>query len=237
MMAIVRLLNRQSGIMFAPQSNDALLCRARAKSMTQFLDSDADVWMSIDGDIVFHDAAVPAICNQTEKYGIVAGTYVTRSRDRCFPTTLQEDDVPVLFPPVGSVSVADAEPIPVKWCATGFLAVHRRVFEKIVKRPDVELCHAKEVPFHSNVFTPFTVPGSNGPIYLSEDYAMCERARMEGFQAYVNPAVRLAHVGEYAFRLEDMVTSHIDDIGTDESFGIQLTREQSGRYKIEVPRP
>lgn len=220
---VLRLL-RHPNVVFDYQANDALLDRARAKSLTRFLlDSDADVWLTIDGDIVFDDAHAQEICEQAMTHDVVCGQYVTRSRARCFPTSLQLDDVPVEY-------AGDPTPIPIKWAATGFLAIHRRVVEKLVQRPDVELCHPTEHwRFYSNLFTPFAVPGPSGPIYLSEDYALCERIRDEGFQIHVNPSVRILHVGQYAFSLEDAVYPPPDQMA------MQFTRQTDGRYKIETP--
>jgi hypothetical protein len=221
--SVLRLL-RHPEIRFAPEWNDALIDRARAKSMTKFLrNTTDDVWLSIDGDIVFDDAAVLQLCQQAQEYGIVAGQYVTRSRHRCFPTTMQLDDSPVEY-------ADDPTPVEVKWAATGMLAISRNVVEKLVQRPDVQLCHpTEEWAFYSNLFTPFAVDGPNGPIYLSEDYALCERARQEGFTVYVNPAIRLLHVGQYAFSLEDLVYP------PPETMPMQLTRTAEGRYRVETP--
>ena len=219
--SMLRLL-RYPNVVFTPEWNDALLERARAKALTHFLlDSDCEVYLSIDGDILYSADQALQICEQAMTHDIVAGTYVTRSRDRCFPTTLQEDNIPVRF-------AEDPTPVPVKWCATGFLAIHRRVVEKLIKRADVVLCHPTEDwRFYWPLFSPFVVKGPNGPILLSEDYALCERAREEGFQCYVNPSVRLGHIGQYAFALEDMLYPPPPQMV------MTLTRQEAGNYKIE----
>jgi hypothetical protein len=221
--SILRLL-RHPEIRFAPEWNDALIDRARAKSMTKFIrNTDDNVWLSLDGDIVFDDKAILQMCEQAMEYGIVAGQYVTRSRSRCFPTTLQLDDVPVEY-------ADDPTPIPTKWAATGCLALSREVVQALVDQPDTVLCHpTEEWAFYSNLFTPFVVDGPSGPIYLSEDYALCERARRLGFTVHVNPAIRLLHVGQYAFSLEDLVYPPPDQMA------MQLTRLEDGRYRIETP--
>lgn len=221
--SILRLL-RHPEIRFAPEWNDALIDRARAKAITKFVrNTDCDVFLTIDGDIVFDDADALKICEQAMDHDIVAGQYVTRSRHRCFPTTLQNDDDAIEY-------ADDPTPRAVKWAATGFLAIHRRVVEALIQSDDVELCHPdEEWAFYSNLFTPFTVPGPNGPIYLSEDYALCERAIRAGFTVHVNPAVRLLHVGQYAFSLEDMVYP------PPEQMAMRFTRTPEGRYRVETP--
>lgn len=220
--SIIRML-RYPNITFAPEWNDALIERARARSMTRFLlESEAEVWFTVDGDIVFDPQDVQMICEQAVTHSVVAAQYVTRSRHLCTPTSTQLDDVPVIYG-------GDPTPVPIKWAATGFLAVHRRVFGKIVKRGDVQMVQPNDPlrRYYDQVFTPFTVPGPNGPIGLSEDYAMCERARREGFTIYINPAIRVGHVGQYMYTLNDM------NYPPPENLAMTLTRQKVGNYKIE----
>jgi hypothetical protein len=42
-------------------------------------------------------------------------------------------------------------------------------------------------------------------VYLSEDYALCERAYQAGIPVSLVPSVRLGHIGQYAFMLDDML--------------------------------
>ena len=191
--------------------------------MTKFLlESECEIWFTVDGDIVFDPQDVQMLCEQAVTHDVVAAQYVTRSRYLCTPTSTQLEDVPILYG-------GDPTPIPIKWAATGFLAVHRRVVEKLVKRGDVQLAQPKDPlrRHYTNIFTPFTVQGPNGPIYLSEDYAMCERARREGFTIHVNPAIRVGHVGQYMFTLNDM------NYPPPENLPMMVTRQANGSYDIE----
>lgn len=220
--SLLRLF-RFPNVMFRPGYNDALLCRARSKTATRFLESDADVHVSIDGDIVFAAEDVQQIADQAcnPETPIVGGVYVTRARlgGLCRPTTIFNDDEPIEFSD-------DPTPRPVKWLATGFMATHRRVFETLAK--DLPLCHPIEDWSFYPFYQPFVTDGPNGPIYLSEDYALCERARLAGFGSFVNPSVRLMHFGQHGFRLEDMT------IAEPPTQPIQLTRTSEGRYRVET---
>ena len=52
---------------------------------------------------------------------------------------------------------------------------------------------------------PFTIPWpGDGYMYLSEDWALCERAKGRGYQCWLDPSIRLMHYGEYGFTLEDL---------------------------------
>ncbi len=214
-------------VMFAPTWNDALLCRARSKTATHFLlETDYDVHVSIDSDIVFDPQSVLQIAEQAQEYGIVAGLYVTRHQGAlCRPTSLFEYDLPIEFG-------TDPTPVPIKWAATGFLATARRVFERLAE--DLPLCHKSESWKMFPFYQPFWVKSERDEedwIYLSEDYAFCERARRAGFQTYLNPAVRLLHLGQHPFRLEDL--GQPDRLPQP----VRMTYQRDGRYRYEVADP
>lgn len=203
MKSLVPLL-REPNVEYAPQTGDALIERARGISATYFLDqSDADVYLSIDSDITgFTVEDTLALCKQAMTHDIVAAAYVTRSANRSFPTSYYEEGVRVEHG-------FDHTPVPIKWAATGFLAVHRRVFEKLAQ--DLPLLHASApTRFYPFFQTLIYEDSTTEPILLSEDYAFCERARQAGFSVYLDPAVRIGHIGSYVYRLEDVAQKQAD---------------------------
>ena len=197
--ASLATLIQRPGVEYMPVMGDALVERSRCISATYFLrESDADVHLSIDSDITDFDTdATLGMCEQTFKHDIVGGIYVTRNTTRTFPTTM--------FEPGTSVEMAlDPTPFPVRYVASGFMATHRRVFEKLAE--SLPLLHGKD---GARAFYPFYIPfivddDEGNPILLSEDWAFCKRARDAGFGIYTNPAIRLGHVSQMVFRLEDM---------------------------------
>ena len=57
-------------------------------------------------------------------------------------------------------------------------------------------------------YLPYVVPwDGDGHILLSEDWAFCQRAKDAGFPIWLDPSIRLAHHGDYAFTLEDLLRS------------------------------
>ncbi|KKL64746.1 hypothetical protein LCGC14_2161900 [marine sediment metagenome] len=197
--ASLATLIQRPGVEYMPVMGDALVERSRCISATYFLtESDADVHLSIDSDITDFDTdAALGMCQQTFKHDIVGGIYVTRNTTRTFPTSM--------FEPGTSVEMSlDPTPFPVRYVATGFMATHRRVFEKLAE--DMPLLHGKD---GARAFYPFYIPfivddDEGNPILLSEDWAFCHRAKDAGFGTYINPAIRLGHVSQMVFRLEDM---------------------------------
>ena len=202
---------------YFPQVGDALIERSRGMSATNFiLNTKGDVHLSLDSDIVdFQKDAIDQMCEQAMTYDIVGAVYICRATARTFPATFFEEGVEVEF-------ARDPTPVPVKWIATGCLAVHRRVFEKMAET--MPLLHASDGP---RAFYPFYQSmiyddPDHGKILLSEDFAFTERAKALGFTAYINPAVRVGHMGAYVHRLEDMAATILQPQ--------PITIERSGRF-------
>ena len=208
-------------VMFRPNWNDALVCRSRSKTATAFLlDSDADVHVSIDGDVIFEPWQVAQIARQAVEYGMVGGLYITRSRADARPTSIFEPGQTITFG-------TDPTPQPVRWIAPVFLATHRRVLEAMAK--ELPLCHEDESWRFYPFYQPVVADGPRGkPIYLSEDFAFCERAKAAGFTPYLAPNIRIYHLGDHPFSLEDCLQK---PLGERE---IAITYQEDGRFKFEA---
>lgn len=210
-------------VRFQPHWNDALLCRARSVTATAFLlDTDFDVHVSIDGDIVFEPWQVAQVARQAVEHDIVSGLYITRSREDARPTSIFEPGTQITFSD-------DPTPVPVKWVASGFTATHRRVFERLSR--DLPLCHDgdKGVSRFYPFYQPYWVTGPRGnTIYLSEDYALSDRARQAGFTSHIAPNIRIYHLGLHGHRLEDCLQKPIPEQP------IAVTYQEDGRYRFET---
>lgn len=216
------LLKRQPGvrIVFAPNWNDALVCRSRSKTATAFLlDSDADVHVSIDGDILFEPWQIAQIAQQAIEHDMVGGLYITRSRGDARPTSIFETGETISF-------ADDPTPKPVKWLASGFTATHRRVFERLAE--DLPLCHEDEPWRFYPFYQPYWITGPRGnTIYLSEDFALSDRALAAGFTPHVAPNIRIYHLGLHPFSLEDMAQKPLPEQQLD------VTYHPDGRFSVE----
>lgn len=219
---------------YMPQQGDALMERTRGMSATLFMrKTKGDVWLSLDSDITgFTKEHIDTLVEQAVTHDIVVGVYICRSRGDSYPSSTFIDDTSIEFND-------DPTPVPIKWGATGCMAVHRRVFEAMAET--MPLLHMKD---EARCFYPFFQTmiydhEDHGKILLSEDFAFCERARQLGFTTYANPAIRLGHIGPYVFRLEDM-GRHIDEDGRvwqvtpDEPIPMQIS-VSNGRWRAEGP--
>jgi FkbM family methyltransferase len=188
---------------FQPVVNDALIIRARNRGASGFLESRADVFVSIDSDIEFDPQHLLRIAEKAYEYDIIGGAYVKRtghSPELAIRLLTTEAEQEIVF-------AEGQPPAEVEYLATGFMAVHRRVFEKIRDEwhGGLEIQHPSSLRFYP-FFDPISVRKESGEIYrLSEDWSFCQRARDVGFKCYIDPTVRLRHWGLYDFTLEDAV--------------------------------
>jgi len=218
------LVNKKPDIQLekATVRGDADVGRARNIAASAFLKSGADVMLTIDGDIWFQPEEALSLCQKClNGYNIIGGLYMTRGLRRVQPAQLINLGQEVTLQP-------GEKPVVVKYLATGFMAVHRKVFEKLTKHPEVKLCmKTTPNPFYT-FYLQKTIPWPNDKnLYLSEDYAFCNRAAEMGFKVYLDPTVRLGHVGHYSYRIEDMVEVHIKPCP------IRLTSTEKG-MKVEA---
>ncbi|MFV0442542.1 MAG: hypothetical protein ACK5Q5_03120 [Planctomycetaceae bacterium] len=90
-----------------------------------------------------------------------------------------------------------------RYAATGFLLVRRRVYETMQTQLRLPVCNERfgkaMVPF----FEPMSIRDGDGYWNLGEDYAFCHRARECGFSIMADTSIRLWHVGTYAYGWED----------------------------------
>lgn len=207
---------------------DALVERARSTLATRFLrDTTADVLLTIDSDIVFDPQQALQIAEQAhELKAIVAGVYSTRSWAQAAPASML-NDTPIEFG-------TDPTPVPIRWAANGFMAVDRSVLERLRDEdPEMALCHTNQgrlFEFYPFYHTRYATDDQNARILLSEDFAFCEAAWELGIPTYINPAVRLGHIGAQVFRLEHMAWKEPPPMP------MRLTR-QGLRYAVEADAP
>ena len=164
---------------------DALIDRARSREASDFFrNTQDDVLLMIDDDIQFNPLdAIKVARLAYEKKGIACGAYVIKKEQfgwiTCKPL---ENSEPIMFS-------SDAVPIEVKWPGTGFLAIHRNVFQDLIDEAHkfheyhpnhIDLLHPTDLKFW-DFFMPMKYKFPNGDkIELSEDWAFGEKCRKIG---------------------------------------------------------
>ena len=183
---------------------DALVSRSRSIAASAFLRSKADVLLTIDSDIWFKAADAIKLCEEALEYDFVAGLYLTRGLKKQSALLLPQN-IPVIFQ-------EDSKPVEVRYISTGFMAVSRKGLEKTLEHSQLPHCHkgmshlGQDTSFFP-LYMPFCVPddGPEETLYLSEDWALCERAKRAGFKMWLDPSIRLGHVGSEMYTLEELL--------------------------------
>ena len=180
---------------------DALVSRSRSLAASGFLRSDCDVMLSIDSDIWFRPEDAIELCEQAlAGHDIIGALYMTRA----------VKTQPAMMLPNEPLTFAKGEkPVEAQYVSTGFTAVTRAPFEALAKT--LPHCHQNwKQAGEDTSFWPFYMPfvrewPDEGYIYLSEDWAFCDRARDAGFKMWVHPGIRVGHYGTYMYTLEDLI--------------------------------
>lgn len=202
--------------------NESLITRARNYCVDEFLRSDCTHLLFIDSDIGFSFKDVFTLmhlCDPGTGYDIVTGPYpkktiawekvksaVNQGYGANNPFELENFIGDYVFNPAeGITEFRIDEPVKVQEAGTGFMMIHREVFEKYAKAyPELRYLpdHARTEHFDGTreitaYFDCIIDPQSRR--YLSEDYMFCHNAIKIGINVYMCPWIQLKHVGSYVF--------------------------------------
>jgi hypothetical protein len=196
------------------RDGDALITRARANLMTQFLDDPAAThFLFIDADIGFTPDQVFRLIESGAD--MVAGPYpikrVNWEKAKRFIATNPSKVASAALDYVLELNDPDHVAVVngftrVRYAGTGFLMIRRHVFEKMCSHPDYASLqffreHSLDALAGSpNRFALFEcmIDPKTGT-YLSEDFAFCKRWTDIGGEIWADLESRLDHVGPSVF--------------------------------------
>lgn len=149
-----------------------------------YRETNSDVFLTVDGDIGFQPQdAMHVVQVAREKRSVVVAAYPTRDGANLALRWL-EDSGQVRFGP-------DEEPLPIRWAATGFMAIHRDVLDAMI--PTLPLCDSRKRTAHWPIFKLDLLHEKDEWQSLGEDFAFSERARNLGFTIWLDPTIMLNH--------------------------------------------
>jgi len=203
--------------------NESLITRARNYCVDEFLRSDCSHMIFIDSDIGFNWKDVITLlhlCNEDDGMDVVCGPYpkktiawekVKAACDAGYgsenPFELEQFAGDYVFNPVeGQKSFRIDEPVEIKEGGTGFMMIHRKVFEKYAEAyPELSYLpdHARTEHFDgSKEITAFfdCIIDPKTKRYLSEDYMFSHYVRDIGMKVWYCPWMQMQHVGTYSFK-------------------------------------
>ena len=190
--------------------NESLITRARNELVRQFMETDCDYLMFIDADIGFTGQDVAFL--MAADRDIACGLYPKKEVDWANVDKAAQDEKTGLkdyagsfvFNMAGDSQESDEDGmIEVRHGGTGFMLIHRRVFEKLsayvpTYRPSTQRDENGEYR-QPLVHEFFATSIDEGGALLSEDYHFCELWRKHGGEVYANPFLKLEHVGTYVY--------------------------------------
>lgn len=165
----------------------SVVSRARNLLVKDFLDSDCTDLLFIDSDINFEPDAIYRLLAwaSDEKKGIVAAAPRVRDTDCRYIATLDKDDNEHVT--MNGMGLVKADRV-----ATAFMLVRREVFETLVsEHPEWEYYDERSKRTLSCVFD-FQLMKEG---YVGEDFLFCDRARAHGFEVWIDPTIKLGHMG------------------------------------------
>ena len=184
------------GWRFIPKWGDGFIARSRAIVTSQWYRETADdVFLMVDDDIVFEPWCAERLVEQCRNgHDIIHAAYPVRDGGHL---AIRGLDRPISFGP-------GQEPQEIKHASTGFLAVHRKVIDAMVRT--VPLCHANQSWAFWPIFDTFWIEDepAGGHSYLSEDWAFVERARQLGFKIWLDPLIKLDHIAQIRVNVDNM---------------------------------
>lgn len=165
--------------------NESLITRARNTSVATFLKTGFEYLMFIDADIEFIPDDVAKLWNLDAK--VKCGAYAMKRPDN--PLSAWVD---------GKILELSGDEgiLKVDYCGTGFLMIHRSVFEDM-KEAYPELEH--EEGHVGKCWAFFDTQIVDG-VYLSEDYNFSRLYREMGGDIMLDSSIKLGHHGQHCYR-------------------------------------
>ena len=168
----------------------SVVSRARNLLVRDFLETDCTDLMFIDSDINFEPESIfrlMAWATDPVK-GIVAGVPRTRKSDKVYIAKLDQDEEGVTMNGMGLVRAQRV--------ATAFMLVQRKVFEDLIeKHPEwAYQDHITKTNLHAVFDFKVTEEG-----YMGEDFLFCDRAREQGYEVWIDPTIKLGHMGIHEY--------------------------------------
>ena len=173
-------------------SGCSVVSRVRNLIASDFLSSDCTDLMFIDSDINFDAEDIFRLMawNIDPKKGIVAGIPVARKKGKVYISTLDTDDDEHIF--MDKMGLIRAKRV-----ATAFMMIRRDVFTQLKDaHPEWVYHDEKKVGDEMIAFFDFALKDGN---YIGEDFLFCDRARELGFEVWIDPTIKLGHMGVEEF--------------------------------------
>jgi hypothetical protein len=176
----------------------SVVSRARNLLAQDMLESSCTELLFIDSDINFEPDDILRLMAWVSdpKKGIVAGVPRIRDVNPVYIATLDRDENNELT--MNRMGLVRAERV-----ATAFMMVRRDVFETLEREHPEWAYYETRSDRNLTCMFDFKVTEEG---YIGEDFLFCDRARAHGFEVWVDPTIKLGHMG---------IQEYLGDFGND----------------------
>lgn len=183
---ILQLQHRGDAFTVHDECGNALIADARAVIVAEFLASDCDKLVFVDSDVCWEAGALVRLLDRKEDF--VAGIYPQRKDPINY--CVKWLDKPELHAVDGLLEVAGVP--------AGFMCLSRDMLEKMVAQyPDSEFyCETAPDKKAWALFADYRI----GKHKMGEDYAFCKRWTDMGGKVWIDPEIKMGHVGYKTFQ-------------------------------------
>ena len=178
--------NRGDNVLVYDECGSAIIADARAEIVAKFLSSDADTLIFIDSDVAWESGAALRLADYPVDF--VGGIYPMR-KDPIEYRVLWDTSKQDLQAENGLLEV---EAIP-----AGFMKMSRSMLEKMYKHYSDLEHYCENAPNNKAIalFDPYWEDGKK----FGEDYSFCKRWRDIGGKVWIDPEIKMAHIGNKTF--------------------------------------
>jgi hypothetical protein len=177
-------------------SGCSVVSRVRNLIVKDFMASECTDLMFIDSDITFDPKDIFRLMawNIDPKKGIVGGIPVARKKGSIYISTLDQDkDGGIYMNAYGLVKA--------KRIATAFMLIRRDVIQTLIdNHPEWQYHDDRVENGHPDKFCYSVFDFQSKPDgYVGEDYTFCDRAAEHGYEVWIDPTIKLGHLGMTEF--------------------------------------
>jgi len=185
------VLKCELGILVIETRGHPHLDIARSQLATAALEQGADVTVFIDHDTLFDPLDVEALAGVArDTQGIVAAPYSERRMGGCMVGMVDAEEA-VFFEDGGLYPASS-------FVGMGFTAIHKNVYSLLDALPDYAPINSDNGTIRP-YFRKLIVDG----YWMPEDVSFCHAARAAGADITIDTRIRLEHLGEHPFSIED----------------------------------
>ncbi len=184
---MLKLADRGDKVTIFDECGNAMIADCRALIVSKFLESDATDLIFVDSDVAWEAGAILKLVDNEKDF--IAGAYPQRKDPINF--CIRWINKPELQ--ADSDGLLEVEGVP-----AGFMKLTRKMLEEMItKYPDTEFyCEPAKDNKAWGLFDSFWL---DSRVKLGEDYSFCRRWTEMGGKIWIDPELKLGHVGYKTF--------------------------------------